>query len=212
VASTSVISIYIADEVVFPGCSETLLLTDSSSIDMARKCITQTGMFGCIPRKPGTGETSLLYRVGTLVEVIALKESKVKPVEIILLGKERFRVIERITSGEPITARVIPVDDVDITSSTFLDEISLLRQEILENYEKLSLKYPGKFTPINEEMLKNASNKEFSFLIAGHVHLRREDRITLLETTSTRDRMRKLLECLTAIPPIQTRLIPGPER
>jgi ATP-dependent Lon protease len=114
-------------------------------------------------------------------------------------------VVEVISIGGHPGARALWIEDSDMPSAK--DEIAILRQDLVSLYEKFSLRFPGRLVPLNEELLSSASDEEFSFIIAGHVSFNKEEKHSLLETTSTRDRLRKEVECMKSMPPIQGRLI-----
>ena len=197
--------IYLHDGVVFPGCAERLKVHEPISIAMMRNCLSDGSCFGCIPSRPGRLDAPSVYSVGTSVEVLALNEGGFKDIEVTVLGRNRFRVIELTSTGGHRGARTIRVEDTDLPSSK--DEVSIMRRDIMQMYERFLLKFPGRFVPMNEELLVGATDEEFSFIVAGHVQLNRDDRIALLEVTSTRERLRRELECMKEMPPIQGRLV-----
>jgi len=192
------------DAVVFPGCTERLKIVDPVSIAMVRSCMSEKRTFGCIPMKAWRTEKVPVYAIGTEVEVLAIEE-RGREVEVSVLGRRRLKVVEAIVLGGHPAAYTIEVDDMRNPSDG--DEISMLRQDISGLFERFAMRFPGRLVPLNEEVLASASDEEFSFIIAGHVIFSRGDRVLLLEMTSTKDRLRREVDCMKAMPPVQGTLV-----
>lgn len=153
-------------------------------------------LFGITLLESGTsvGEEPLKGTVGCVAEVREVETLPDGRSNILVLGLARYRLVGRIESGEPYL-----VADVEFFEDGEEDARSLapLADEVFELFGRMAraaFKMSGSRGTLPE--IKRAGPEALSFLITAAFNFDNEKKYSLLEMTSTAERLKTLREIL----------------
>ncbi|MDX1952922.1 MAG: endopeptidase La [Verrucomicrobiota bacterium] len=186
----------LSDIVIFPGLVAPLLVESVQSIRLIDDVVAGDRFLGLVLQKKAEVENPLpedLYANGCAARVLKMLKFPDNTVRILVEGVRRI-VISEYPSLEPyLCARVTPLRD-ELEES--LEMTALARNAQLQFQEIINLS-----PALSEQVKINAINTEqagkLSDLIAANLNLSLEERQQLLETSSVRERLTRLLPLMS---------------
>jgi Lon protease-like protein len=173
--------------VLLPGADLPLHIFEPRYLEMVDRCLKEKSEFGILLALP-KGVT----RVGCTAEIIEVaNRHKDETVDILTVGRERFRVIEFFEENPLTEGRVDYLEDRDAAAN------ASMRRELLELYETCH-------TLIFEDYPKNTGSDQsaqLSFVIAGTLPMDLLLKQQILELRSESERQERLVGYLRAWAP-----------
>jgi ATP-dependent Lon protease len=185
----------LSDIVIFPGAVVPLLVETGASLKLIDDIVAGDRLFGALlQRKPEIAEPSPadLYEVGCVSRLSKMVKFPDGTVRVLVEGLWRIRVKNFMP----------PTPYLRATYELLRDETenSVELQAMLRNAHKQFEEIAKMSTALTDQVKIAALNTEhpghFADLIAANLNLSLEDRQTLLETISVRERLQKLLPLL----------------
>jgi len=185
----------LSDIVIFPGAIVPLLIETGPSLKLIDDIVAGDRLFGAVlQRKAEVAEPAPedLYEVGCVSRLSKMVKFPDGTVRVLVEGLWRIRV----KNFEP------PAPYLRASFELLRDETedSVELQAMLRNAHKQFEEITKLSTALTDQVKIAALNTEhpgnFADLIAGNLNLSLEDRQTLLETVSVRERLQKLLPLL----------------
>ena len=175
--------------VLFPGVMLPLHIFEARYKQMIRNCIEDDSPFGIVLFTGADETPSSIQRIGVLVRVSDVERLNDGRVNIMTAGEVRF-CVTRFTATQPAgRAEVELIDDYpesDATLAPLGKELSELYCDAYCKGLELTDEGPGSF-----ELPKSVI--ELSFMVAYVLDIEVEAKQELLESTSTRDRLTRLI-------------------
>lgn len=173
--------------VLLPGADLPLHIFEPRYLEMVDRCLKEKSEFGVLLALP-KGVT----RVGCTAEIIEVaNRHKDETMDILTVGRERFRVIEFFEENPLTEAQVDYLEDRDAAANPSM------RRELLELYETCH-------TLIFEDYPKNTGSDQsaqLSFVIAGTLPMDLLLKQQILELRSESERQERLVGYLRAWAP-----------
>ena len=178
--------------VMFPGVTLPLHIFEDRYKEMINVCIEDDSPFGVI-LKTGADETpSSIQKVGVLARVSDVERLDDGRMNIMTAGEVRFR-IARFTATHPAWRAEVQLLDDDPESDAALTPLGVQVSELyLDAYQK-GIELTGERAGTID---LPTSAVELSFMVTYVIDMEVEAKQELLESTSTRDRLQRLIEYL----------------
>jgi len=185
----------LSDIVIFPGAVAPLLVETAPSIQLIDDVVAGGRLMGTLLQRnaqvpdPAPGD---LYSVGCVVRLAKMVKFPDSTARVLVEGLWRINIKEYTTTSPYLTAKfelLRDVRDESIEATAMMRNAQTQFQEII----KLS---PALSEQVKVAALNTEDAGHFTDLIAANLNLSLEDRQTLLETASVRDRLSKLLPML----------------
>ena len=190
--NTRRIPLFPLNVVLFPGMPLPLHIFEPRYQQMIRHCLEGDRQFGVCLIRSGeeVGGPADPYSIGSLCEIVNVTEIEGGRVNLLGIGRERFRV-RRLFHSQPYLEGEVELfaDDPSGQLETLAADVQAAATRFIERILALTgkptreLEFPG--NPI-----------DLSFVIAGLVQGPVEDHQELLETRDTEFRLRRELEVL----------------
>jgi ATP-dependent Lon protease len=183
--------------VLFPGVVMPISVGRTKSLTLVREVYGGTKMVGTVAQRNGQIEDpdlSDLYSIGTMAEILKILEMPDGTTTVILQGKKRILIENKVEHSTYLKARVLPLPEVvsDTKSQDFF--------AIIESLKDFSLKIVKSSVNIPQEAqfaVKNIENVTFLVnFICNNTDLGTAEKQDLLERNDIRDRSTKLLSHL----------------
>jgi len=179
--------------VLFPNIVLPLHIFEDRYKMMINACIEQDELFGLVLLRKGAEEESeqTIHRVGVSARVVEVERLDGGRMNILCEGESRFR-IHRFTQQLPFwkgTVAFFDDDDVRSTPSLY-DQVA----ELYRSVAALSAKLSGSEAA---ELVLPESPVDLSYMVSYVLDIPSEEKQTLLEMTSTAERLRLLVAHLT---------------
>ncbi len=185
------ISLFPLSEIVlFPGMNLPLHIFEDKYIKMISECIKEKKEFGVVCSK-----NDVCSKVGTLAEITDVEKLEEGKMNILVEGKERFKIISFLNEKSYNEAIV----ELYIDTGTKIDFVV---KDTLKEIRGLSLKALKMFDEVSEEeesskKLKLPSNpNELLFLVSANLTCSYELKQAILETRSIKVRANEVLSLL----------------
>lgn len=183
----------LAGIVLFPGTAIPLRIFEERYVQMIQAALEGDRRFGVVLIREGeeVGEPAVPVEIGCVAKIEECREMAGRQYLVIASGQERFRILDTRAEGKLLLGRVeLLVDAPDLPEpSELADEVAELAEAYLEIIRRLSRGMMGRVNlPREPELL--------SFLVAGSLHIPVEQRQSLLELESTRERLERLHQIL----------------
>ncbi|HEY5298124.1 MAG TPA: endopeptidase La [Verrucomicrobiae bacterium] len=185
----------LSDIVIFPGAVVPLLVETGPSLKLIDDIVAGDRLFGAVlQRKPEIAEPTSddLHEVGCISRLSKMVKFPDNTVRVLVEGLWRIRLKE-FTSPAPYLCA-----SYELLRDETEDSVEL--QAMLRNAHKQFEEIAKLSTALTDQVKIAALNTEhpghFADLIAANLNLSLEDRQTLLETISVRERLQKLLPLL----------------
>lgn len=179
--NTTEIPLFPLGVVLFPNMLQQLFIFEERYKEMINKCLLEDSEFGLLFFNEKEGQ---LCNVGCTAKVTqVLKQYKNGELDILIEGSRRFHVLDLIQRNAYYEASIEFFDDdeEEEVPDALLSKVLKAYQEVIRLQTKGVGAIKGIFDPVH-----------FSFVIASTIDLELPDKQTLLELTSTTERMRKL--------------------
>lgn len=185
----------LADVVIFPGMMTPLLVESSSSIKLVDDVVGGDRFVGLVfQTDPDVDDPTPkdLYPVGCVCRIIKMLKFPDNSVRILVDGLKRAKPTD-FTSQEPYLKAKVEILSEDGDDSIELEAISRNAQQLFQEVIGLS-------PALNEQVKVSALNQEkpgkLADLIAANLNMELSERQDLLEVTSVKERLNKLLPLL----------------
>ncbi len=185
----------LSDIVIFPGTLVPLLVETGPSLRLIDDVVAGDRLLGVVlQRKPEVVEPKPedLYEVGCVARLVKMVKFPDGTARVLVEGLWRIRITEYPPSSPYLSARYTLLRDET--------EDSIELQAILRNahkqFEEIARMSPALSDQVKIAALNTEHPGHFADLIAGNLNLSLEDRQKLLETSSVRERLQKLLPML----------------
>jgi len=179
--------------VLFPNIVVPLHIFEERYKSMINGCIDQDEVFGLVLLRKGAEEESdqTIHRVGVSARVVEVERLDDGRLNILCEGESRFR-IHRFTQQQPFWKGIVAFfDDDDVRSTASLyDQVAELYRSVAVLSAKLSGTEPA-------ELVLPESPVDLSYMVSYVLDIPSEEKQTLLEMTSTAERLRLLVAHLT---------------
>jgi len=173
--------------VLLPGADLPLHIFEPRYLEMVNRCLKEKSVFGVLLALPKG-----VARVGCTAEIIeVVKPYDDETMDILTVGRERFRVIEFFEENPLAEGHVDYLEDRDAPANPSL------RRELIELYETCH-------TLVFEDYPKNTGTEQsahISFVIAGSLPMDLLWKQQILELRSESDRQERLVGYLRAWAP-----------
>lgn len=173
--------------VLLPGADLPLHIFEPRYLEMVNRCLKEKSVFGILLALPRG-----VARVGCTAEIIeVIKPYEDETMDILTVGRERFRVIEFFEENPLAEGHVDYFEDRDAPANPSL------RRELIELYETCH-------TLVFEDYPKNTNTEQaaqISFVIAGSLPMDLLWKQQILELRSESDRQERLVGYLRAWAP-----------
>lgn len=178
--NTTEIPLFPLSMVLFPNMLQQLFIFEDRYKEMINTCLMEESEFGLLFFNE---KESQLCNVGCTARVTqVLKQYENGEMDILIEGNRRFHVLDLIQRNAYYEASVeFFDDDEDEVPDTLLNQVLKAYQEVIRLQTRGVGAIKGIFDPVH-----------FSFVIASTIDLDLPDKQTILELTSTTERMRKL--------------------
>lgn len=179
--------------VLFPHMLLPLHIFEKRYKQMIWECWEGDRLFGVVLIREGReGGPASIYEVGTMAHIEDLVRFEDGRMNLVTLGRERFRIVQ-ITHRQPfLRVDVSVIQDVP-TPPHALQEIVEQTSELAREYIQLLLRQMGR----RPQQLDLPTDPEhLSFVLSSSLQIEMEERQLLLELTSTQARLEKLRDWL----------------
>ncbi|HEU5069911.1 MAG TPA: endopeptidase La [Verrucomicrobiae bacterium] len=185
----------LSDLVIFPAMVAPLLVDNGPSTKLIDDVVGGDRLIGVVlQRNPDADnpKPDELFSVGCAARVLKMLKFPDNTVRVLVEGLWRIRIAEFTTTTPYLCARceVMP----DETESTV--EVSALLRNAQTQFQEILRLSPALSEQVKVAALNTEDPSHFSDLIAANLNLELAERQKLLETSSIRERLRKLLPLL----------------
>jgi ATP-dependent Lon protease len=184
------------DSVAFPQTLTPLAIGQDRSVKLVNDVLAGERLLVMVASKdpeldsPGAGD---LYRVGVAGTVARMIKVPDGTLRILVQGMQRVRLLDFVATEPYLVARI--EEEPDIVEETA--ELEALTRNVQQTFSQIIEQVP--YLP--EELKVAVANlddpAELSFMIAGALRIKTEERQELLEERNLAKRLRRLLELLT---------------
>ncbi|MBI1858622.1 MAG: LON peptidase substrate-binding domain-containing protein [Candidatus Melainabacteria bacterium] len=174
--------------VLFPGMDLPLHIFEDKYKDMVTNCIKDKKLFGVVYTKG-----NLCADVGTLAEIISYEELGGGKYNLLAEGKRRFKILDMVSEDPYYEALVEYYDDKDkvtIKIKESIKEIKTLSKKALKLFDEVSKQKMSSNIKLPDDP------NELLFLVAANLSWSFVTKLTLLETISVKDRVKKITKLL----------------
>ncbi|HSV73047.1 MAG TPA: LON peptidase substrate-binding domain-containing protein [Chthonomonadales bacterium] len=188
---TREIPLFPLQAVLFPRMPMPLRIFEDRYRIMIERCIEHNAPFGVVLIREGeeSAEPATPVSVGTLAQIHAVQKLEGGRVNILTVGSERFRVVERHADREPYLIGVTePYADDPPADVERLSVLSGSVSGLFGEYFKALISAAGVDLP---EYDLPSDAVDLSFVIAAVIQVPLEQRQTLLEMTDTAARLER---------------------
>lgn len=182
----------LSDIVIFPGMIAPLLVESVQSTRLIDDVVAGDRFIGLVLQRdpdldnPKPHELHAKGCVGRVMKMLKFPDNSVR---VLIEGLRRFEIKEYVSEEPYLCARIISIHDVEEST---LEMTALARNAQLQFQEILNLS-----PALGEQVKVNAINTEhggkMADLIAANLNLNLEERQSLLETASVKERLTRLL-------------------
>jgi Lon protease-like protein len=179
--------------VLFPNIVVPLHIFEDRYKSMINTCIDHDEVFGLVLLRSGAEEESdqTIHRVGVSARVVEVERLDEGRMNVLCEGESRFRIYD-FTQQVPFwKGRVELFEDQEFrTAEALYDQVAELYRGVAALSAKLSGSDPA-------ELVLPESATDLSFMVSYVLDIEPEEKQTLLEMTSTAERLRLLVAHLT---------------
>lgn len=177
--------------VLFPGMPLPLHVFEPRYREMIGRCLEEDSRFGVVLIRLGreVGEPAEPYQVGTIAEIIEVQRFEDGRLNLLTIGRERFRVTEITQDAPYLRAAVELMDEDDRVVPEDVVAISQLFQEYVDHFRTVAKQA---LTPI--ELPEDP--QRLSYLVGAALQVPATELQGLLELPGTRERVAEELDIL----------------
>jgi ATP-dependent Lon protease len=185
----------LSDIVIFPGAVAPLLVETGPSIQLIDEAVAGNRLVGTILQKradvPDPAPEDL-YDVGCVVRLAKMVKFPDNTARVLVEGLWRINVKEYATTSPYLRAKFELLRDQKDDSI----EVSAMMRSAQTQFQEITKLSPALSEQVKVAALNTEDPGHFTDLIAANLNLSLEDRQTLLETASVKERLSKLLPML----------------
>lgn len=192
------IAIFPLATVLFPGAILPLHIFEDRYKQMMRYAIDNGGMFGLAYRSDaaiGRETPPEIGSVGCVAKINAVVPLDDGRMNVISTGLVRYRVVGLKSSTPFVVARVEPLTD-DLEPGADLDRIASDITDTCRKFLDAAQALDESSAPINQDLPEDPES--FSLLVCSALPIDNDAKQTLLELTSTRARLTRMRQYVTA--------------
>lgn len=185
----------LSDIVIFPGMVSPLLVETTQSIRLIDDVVVGDRFLGLVLQKNPDADNPVpedLFTYGCAARVLKMLKFPDNTVRVLVEGLRRFRIIEFTSKNPYLVAKIEKIKDVVEDSL----EITALSRNAERQFEEIIKLSPALSEQIKVAALNTQEPGKLADLIAGNLNLSLEERQHLLETSSIKERLTKLLPLL----------------
>jgi ATP-dependent Lon protease len=191
-ASTSEIPLFPLPEVVlFPGCLLPLHIFEMRYREMVNQVVDGEPIFGVLNLDPNSRQPA---EVGCSAEILEVQKIPDGRMNILTVGRQRFRVREIKEEKSYLTGIVEWLDDHD--PGVDLGPMASEMRQLLKDVVRLSAKLADKQVEFPDDL--PTAPMELSFWVAGSFPGLPDEQQALLEMRNTAERLQRETEILTS--------------
>ena len=186
----------LSDIVIFPGMVAPLLVESAQSTKLIDDVVAGDRFLGLVLQRDPEVETPKpheLHRFGCVGRIMKMLKFPDNTVRVLVEGLRRFEIREYVAEDPYLCARIHAIQDVTEES---IEMTALARNAQLQFQEIINLS-----PALSEQVKVNALNTEqagkLADLIAANLNLNLEERQSLLEIASVRERLTRLLPLMS---------------
>src|SRR6478736_6676613 len=185
----------LSDIVIFPGAVAPLLVETGPSIQLIDEAVAGNRLVGTVLQKradvPDPAPEDL-YDVGCVVRLAKMVKFPDNTARVLVEGLWRINVKEYATTNPYLRAKFELLRDQKDDSI----EVSAMMRSAQTQFQEIIKLSPALAEQVKVAALNTEDPGHFTDLIAANLNLSLEDRQTLLETASIKERLSKLLPML----------------
>lgn len=185
----------LSDIVVFPGMVAPLLVETPQSIKLIDDVVAGERLLGVSLQRNPEAENPLpheMHDVGCAARVLKMLKFPDSTVRVLVEGLWRIRITEYPATDPYLSARFELIKDVTEDSV----ELTAMMRNAQSQFQEIIKLSPALSEQIKIAALNTEDPGHFADLIAVNLNLSLEERQTLLETASVKDRLTRLLPML----------------
>ncbi|MBN8548088.1 MAG: endopeptidase La [Deltaproteobacteria bacterium] len=186
------------DLVVFPGSTLTLRIQKKQNVAAVKRAQSGERLLLAVSHRDRESPSSAsegLARVGVLVRLESARTGKSGILQIVVRGLERYSIVEMQEKEDVLLASgAALLDRSDADDETLKSLRSSLEATAIEVLEML----PSDTGMLIEEVKKILDPSEFSYVSAQYMNLPQSEAQGVLEMTSVKNRLLRLLELLVS--------------
>jgi ATP-dependent Lon protease len=185
----------LSDIVVFPGMVAPLLVETPQSIKLIDDVVAGERLLGVSLQRNPEAENPMpheMHDVGCAARVLKMLKFPDSTVRVLVEGLWRVRVTEYTSTDPYLSARFELIKDVTEDSV----ELTAMMRNAQSQFQEIIKLSPALSEQIKIAALNTEDPGHFADLIAVNLNLSLEERQTLLETASVKDRLTRLLPML----------------
>lgn len=184
--------------VLFPGVLIPITVGRDKSIKLVREVYATTKLLGAVAQKdPSQDDPSVsdIYKVGTLARVLKVIEMPDGAITVVLQGTRRLEIVEEVASDRYLTASVTYLHE---EKPKLPDEDYEAMVESLKDLALSIIKLSPQLPQEASFAIKNIESRSFliNFISSNAEFSKLEEKQSLLEISSLKERALKLLEVL----------------
>jgi Lon protease-like protein len=170
--------------VLFPGMPLPLHIFEPRYREMIGRCLAQSQPFGVVLIQAGleVGEAATPHQVGTRAEIVQHERLGDGRMNLVCVGRDRFRIVQLATDGPYLTAEVRSIDEQPVEP-----EAVGLAADLTDQVHSFAAAVGAPALELP------ADPTQLSFAVAGLAPIPLDQRQALLELTSTAERLRLLI-------------------
>ncbi len=185
----------LSDIVIFPNAVVPLLVETGSSLRLIDDAVGGDRLLGVVLQlKPEVADPAPgdLHEIGCVVRLAKMVKFPDGTARVLVEGLWRIRIKEYISTTPYLTAKYDLLHDVTEDSI----EVTAMLRNAQSQFQEIVKLSPALTEQVKVAALNTEDSGHFADLIAANLNLTLEDRQTLLETTSVKERLAKLLPML----------------
>jgi ATP-dependent Lon protease len=185
----------LSDIVIFPGAVAPLLVETGPSLQLIDEAVSGNRLVGALLQKRPEVPDPLpedLQDIGCVVRLAKMVKFPDNTARVLVEGLWRIRIKEYAAMTPYLRARFELLRDERDDSI----EVTAMMRTAQTQFDQITKLSPAMSEQVKVAVLNTEDAGQFSDLIAANLNLTLEDRQTLLETVSVRERLTKLLPML----------------
>ena len=185
----------LSDIVIFPGMISPLLVETAQSTHLVDEVVAGDRFIGLVLQRRPDVENPLpehLWEHGCLARVTKMLKFPDNTVRILVEGLHRFRISGYPSTDPYLCAQVEVLPDVDEETL----ELKALARKAQNQFKEIMNLSPAISEQVKVSVLNAENSSTLSDLIAANLNLNLEERQELLEMTSVKQRLARLLPLL----------------
>jgi ATP-dependent Lon protease len=186
----------LADIVIFPAMVTPLLVETPQSIRLIDDVVAGSRFMGLVLQRRADVENPVpedLWTVGCAARILKMLKFPDNTVRVLVEGLWRFRIVEYLAEDPYLRARIEPLKEQPDESI----ELTALLRNAQRQFQEIMNLSPGLSDQVKITALNTEDAGRLADLIAANLNLNLDERQRLLELTSVKDRLNRLLPMMS---------------